>query len=70
MYHGLELFGASRRLQDKFMAHGLAAASLDIALGGDSHDVLSRDGFYNWLFHLLQLLLGYFRQFFTDGPSG
>ena len=53
--HVLDVFGASRGMERCFQKHGLKGAALDILLGGTLHDILSRDGWYNYLDHSLQL---------------
>ena len=53
----LDMFGYSKAVVRAAQKHNLAAAALDIRLGGEEHDVLSRHGWYNFLDHLLSMCL-------------
>jgi len=54
----LDMFGFSRGIQRVWEHHGYVGAALDVGLGGNSHDLLSEEGFYVWLDHLMQMRHG------------
>ena len=55
--HALDLFGASKMVSSCFESHGYHAKALDYLLGGKEHDLLTQEGWFNWLDHLMMLSL-------------
>ena len=55
--HALDMFGASRAVAKCWRKLFYKAEALDIQIGGQKHDILGREGFYNYLDHAMQLLL-------------
>ena len=47
----------SQAVGKRWLQHCYNAVSLDIQLGGDKEDILSRDGFYNYVDYAMQLFL-------------
>lgn len=53
--HVLDVFGKSRGMQKCWEKRGYKGVALDILLGGALHDILNKDGWFNYLDHGLQL---------------
>ena len=56
----VNLFGRTRLFEQHWSSMGLTGKCLDQRIGGMSHNILTKDGWFVWLKHLLQMWLGPF----------
>jgi len=54
-FSAFDAFARSSSTQRVWEHYGYRAVRMDLHLGGNSHDLLSEEGFYVWLDHLMQM---------------
>ena len=58
LWDALDLFGFSKPIESVWTERGFSACALDVALEGDNHDILGKQGWFTWLTKLMELCLG------------